>query len=47
MRAWNLMGGLDWAGLPLVAEMLGADIEILAEQLAVIREQQADRRGAS
>lgn len=32
------MGGIDWAGLPIVAELLGiADPEYLIEQLLVIR----------
>lgn len=43
MRAFNLlhngMGGLDWAGLPLVVELLGVtDIELLLVRLQVIRE---------
>jgi hypothetical protein len=33
------MGGIDWAGLPLVAEMLGYDdMEMLVTQLQTIRE---------
>lgn len=41
MRAWNLLGGLDWAGLHTVAEILGYDdIELLVTQLAVIRDRQ-------
>ena len=39
VRAWNLLGGLDWAGLPVVAEVLGVDdIEWLVDQLTIIRE---------
>jgi hypothetical protein len=36
------MGGtIDWAGLPLVAEMLGIeDLEILVAQLAALRDWQ-------
>lgn len=38
-RAWNLMGGLDWAALPVVVELLGvADPERLVYQLAAIRD---------
>lgn len=34
-------GALDWAGLPLVAEMLGIeDLEILVAQLAALRDWQ-------
>ena len=44
IRAWNLLGGLDWAGLPLVADWLGCDdVERLASNLAVIREQNGNR----
>lgn len=39
VRAWNLMGGLDWAALPVVAEMLGVrDVERLIDGLIAIRE---------
>jgi hypothetical protein len=39
IAAWNMLGGLDWSGLPLVAEVLGIeDIEMLVAQLVVIRE---------
>jgi len=39
VRAWNVMGGLDWAALPVVAEMLGVrDIEGLVADLVAIRE---------
>lgn len=39
MKAWNWMGGqIDWAGLPLVADLLGIeDLEILIVQLNLIR----------
>lgn len=33
------MGGIDWAALPVVAEMLGvADVDQLVRQLVTIRE---------
>jgi len=39
LEAWNLMGGLDWAALPVVAEMLGvSDVERLIRQLVTIRQ---------
>ena len=42
IRAWNLMGGLDWAALPTVADLLGIrDPDILIHQLVVIRDTQA------
>lgn len=38
VRAWNLLGGLDWQGIPMVAELLGIeDVEWLVDQLTVIR----------
>jgi hypothetical protein len=44
IRAWNLMGGIDWAALPHVAEMLGyQDIELMVAQLAAIRDFQRDK----
>jgi hypothetical protein len=37
------MGGLDWAALPIVAEMLGtSDIETLIVQLVAIRDREKD-----
>lgn len=43
IRAWNLLGGIDWAGLPLVAEILGYDdIELLITQLVVIRDREKE-----
>jgi hypothetical protein len=43
IQAWNVMGGLDWAALPFVAEMLGVrDPEILIAQLVTIRDEQQD-----
>lgn len=39
MQAWNLMGGLDWTALPIVAELLGVeDIDLLVAQLVAIRD---------
>ena len=44
IRAWNIMGGIDWAALPVVAEMLGIDdIETLVLQLVAIRDAQRER----
>ncbi|HZW25169.1 MAG TPA: hypothetical protein VFF26_06785 [Gallionella sp.] len=39
IQAWNLMGGsIDWAALPIVAEMLGVhDVELLIHLLVKIR----------
>lgn len=43
IRAWNLLGGLEWAGLDAVAEILGiTDIEALVVQLVAIRDWQHD-----
>lgn len=37
------MGGLDWAALPIVAEMLGIDdVEKLVVQLVTIRDKDRD-----
>jgi hypothetical protein len=40
VQAWNLLGGeVNWAGLPIVAELLGiTDIDLLVRQLALIRD---------
>ncbi len=38
------MGGIDWAALPVVAEMLGIeDIETLVSQLVAIRDAQREK----
>lgn len=38
------MGGIDWAALPVIAEMLGIyDIETLVLQLVAIRDAQRER----
>lgn len=40
-----MLGGMDWAGLPVVAEVLGYDdLEILVTQLEAIRRFQDDRQ---
>jgi hypothetical protein len=41
LRAWGLLGGVEWTGLEVVAEMLGIhDIESLVVDLATIRDWQ-------
>lgn len=43
IRAWNLMGGIDWAALPVVAELYGiTDIDLLIHQLVAIRDSQRE-----
>ena len=38
------MGGVDWSGLPLIAELYGvSDIEGLLHRLLVIKTHQTDR----
>jgi hypothetical protein len=38
------MGGLDWAALPIVVEMLGiTDVDTLIVQLAAVREHLAHK----
>lgn len=38
VQAWNMMGGLDWNALPVIADLLGVeDMELLINQLVVIR----------
>ncbi len=45
MRAWNLLGGLDWSGVEKVADLLGYDdMEILIMQLQIIRDFQQRAR---
>jgi len=42
IRAWNMLGGLDWKGVEVVAEILGIDdIETLITHLCVIRDRQS------
>jgi hypothetical protein len=48
VRAWNLMGGLDWHALPVVLELLGVtppacDPDIVIAQLVALRDGQAAR----
>jgi len=39
LKIWNTCGGIDWAALPLLAELYGVDdMEILIEELVAIRE---------
>ncbi|WP_407280609.1 hypothetical protein U5817_10015 [Aromatoleum evansii] len=39
------MGGIDWAALPIVCEMLGvSDVETLITQLVAIRDHQNQNR---
>jgi hypothetical protein len=33
LRAWNLLGGLEWAGVPIVARLLGIEDEEAIEDL--------------
>ena len=38
IKAWVMMGGLDWTGLDTVTEVLGVtDPELLIAQLVVLR----------
>jgi len=42
IKAWNTMGGLDWAALPLVAELHGVqDLDTLVTLLVAIRDDHA------
>ena len=52
LEAWALlgngMGGIDWAGLPLVAALLGvSDVERLVHALRVLRTHQPPGRPGS
>lgn len=41
VKAWNLLGGLDWQGIEAVAELLGIeDVDMLIHQLAALRDYQ-------
>lgn len=41
IAAWNLMGGLDWSALPVVAAMLEVDdVDALVRGLVQLREWQ-------
>lgn len=44
LKAWNWMGGLEWAALETVTDVLGInDIEALIEDLTTIRDWQNNR----
>lgn len=46
IRAWNLLGGMEWSGIPFVAELLGYDEpDLLVMQLEAIRNRQSRDRG--
>jgi len=39
VRAWNMLGGLEWNGIETVTEVLGIeDVETLIVQLALLRD---------
>jgi hypothetical protein len=43
LKGWQLMGGLDWAALPIVAEIIGVnDIESFVELLVLIRDKRRE-----
>lgn len=43
--AWNMMRGLDWSGLPVVAEIIGVeDVERFILALIEIREHEIQKR---
>jgi len=39
IKAWNWMGGIDWAALPMVCEILGVDMEMMIVQLTALRDE--------
>ena len=44
VAAWNFMGGFEWGGVELAAEMFGVqDVELWLHELAAIRNH--DNRG--
>lgn len=48
VQAWNCMAGIEWAAVPFVAELLGADdLEVLVRQLLVIRDFDEQRAKAA
>lgn len=48
VRAWNLLGGLEWSGLEIVANILGIeDIEMLVVQLKALRDNPDKLKAAS
>ena len=39
VKAWNMMGGIDWTAMPVVAEYYGVqDVELLIDELIAIRD---------
>jgi hypothetical protein len=41
IRVWNMLGGLNWDGLEIAAEIYGfGDIELLVRLLVFIRDSQ-------
>ena len=39
LRGWNMLGGMEWSGLEMVADLLGVeDVEIFVIQLAALRD---------
>jgi len=39
VRAWNILGGMDWQGIEPVSELLGIeDVDMLIVQLSAIRD---------
>lgn len=46
VKAWNLLGGMEWAGLETVAEIVGiCDIEGLVHDMTTIRDFQDAANG--
>lgn len=46
IQAWNLLGGMEWAGISRVADLLGIeDEEMLITQLAAIRDFRKNNHG--
>jgi hypothetical protein len=44
LKAWNLMSGIEWAALPIIAEIYGIeDFELFLRYLAAIRDHQSKR----
>jgi len=48
VRLWNLMGGINWESLPLLAEYFGVrNAETLLDGLLTIQDYQQRRQGAA
>jgi len=46
VQAWNMLGGLEWSGVEIVAEVLGVeDIETLIAQLVALRDNLDESNG--